>query len=352
MCLLHVSVQGQVGSSPPWKRHCRGQLCPEAARNLNRDWCCSPTPEQSSTQRRTLLQEPEERSRGSSSCPPAHASPCFQPRSIREMTGIEGIAKGKVSPSCCRPRQRQGTRGSERRVPSPSPPTGFASSGLRLHLDFENTQGQNSPGSRRPAWARPQGSSVSISGGPDASHHHGCLLFPSGWDAKLLPDWGIIPESGTQEHATCLFEQRFAPARSCACVPGFPRCCPEERPAAKSGKGQGREQVCQEVRPQSRVWETLCRPQTALCKRQWSSYYFLLHLEGNKMDADLCLNNCSKPKHTLSSNKQTGRRQQSSQCCANKSNRTKAFPYFSPGIALVAVSTGCGKLRQDDLFML
>lgn len=44
------------------------------------------------------------------------------------------------------------------------------------------------------------------------------------------------------------------------------------------------------------------------------------------MDSDLYLNNCNKPKHTLSSNKQMGRQQQSSQCCANKSNRTKAFP--------------------------
>lgn len=70
------------------------------------------------------------------------------------------------------------------------------------------------------------------------------------------------------------------------------------------------------------------------------------------MDSDLYLNNCNKPKHTLSSNKQTGRQQQSSQCCANKSNRTKAFPLFSPGTAPAAVSTGRGKLFQDVLFML
>lgn len=38
-------------------------------------------------------------------------------------------------------------------------------------------------------------------GGPDASHHRGCVLFPSGWDAKLLPDWGIIP--GVSRSGTC-----------------------------------------------------------------------------------------------------------------------------------------------------
>lgn len=70
----------------------------------------------------------------------------------------------------------------------------------------------------------------------------------------------------------------------------------------------------------------LRRLQTAVCKRQWPSHHFLLHLEGNKIDSDFCRNNCNKPKHTLSSNTQTGRRQRSSQCCVNKSNETKAFP--------------------------
>lgn len=81
------------------------------------------------------------------------------------MTGIESIARGKVSHSCCRPRRRQGAGSSKRREPSSSPPAGFASSGLRLHLEFKNTQGQNSPGSRRLARAQPQGSAVSINGG-------------------------------------------------------------------------------------------------------------------------------------------------------------------------------------------
>lgn len=151
--------------SPPWKHRCRGHLGPEAARSLNGDRCRSPTAEQSSTRRRTLLQEPEERSQGSSLCPPAHAGPCFQPHGIREMTGIESIAKGKVSHSCCQPRRRQGAGSSKRREPSPSPSAGFASSGLRLHLEFKNTQGQNSPGSRRLARAQPQGSAMSIKGG-------------------------------------------------------------------------------------------------------------------------------------------------------------------------------------------
>lgn len=36
------------------------------------------------------------------------------------------------------------------------------------------------------------------------SHHHGCFLSPSCWDAKLLPDWGILSRvrhSGTRKAA-------------------------------------------------------------------------------------------------------------------------------------------------------
>lgn len=175
------------------------------------------------------------------------------------MTGIESIARGKVSHSCCRPRRRQGAGSSKRREPSSSPPAGFASSGLRLHLEFKNTQGQNSPGSRRLARAQPQGSAVSINGGGQMPATIAAVFyFPVVGMPNFSRTGELFPESAAQEHATRLFKQPFATACSRARGPGCPRCCPEERPAAKSGKGRGREQMCREVRPQRRVWETLC----------------------------------------------------------------------------------------------
>lgn len=170
----------------PWKCCCRGHLCPEAVRSLNRDRCWSKAAPGSAAQpgwhlaTACELTSNSQKSQSCSFCPLAHASLCFQPRCITETTNIEGIVKGNVSCSCFL----------KHCVPSPSLPAGFASSRLRLHVEFKNTQHQNSAGSSRPAQASEALACPSL-GGQTPATTTAAFYLP----VLAMPNWGIIPRA-------------------------------------------------------------------------------------------------------------------------------------------------------------
>lgn len=184
------------------------------------------------------------------------------------------------------------------------------------------------------AW--PQSSGVLISGSQMPATTVAAFHFPVAGMPNSSQTEELFPVSAAQEQARFLFKQHQPTA-----VPVCPSDVPRSGRLPSPVKGRkGADVPIGETVEESMGNASLT---TAGCLQEtMASHHFLLHLEGNTMDSDLCLNNHNKPKHTLSSDEQTGRQQQPSQCCANKSNRTKAFPQFSPGRAPAAASTGCG----------
>lgn len=87
--------------------------------------------------------------------------------------GIKGIVAGKVSGSCCQPHPHH-------TLVLPALDSGCSWS-LKVHKARIAQGAGDQPGHSLQAL-------VCQSVQDRYSHHHGCVSFPSSWDAKLLPD--------------------------------------------------------------------------------------------------------------------------------------------------------------------